>query len=113
MRKYGIDNFLFEILCWGEDHEAGLMIAEPLLIDIFKPKYNMTKGGEGTAGRVLTTVTRRKIGDSKRGVPRPPEVVAGMRNRMLGVSRTKESCTKQSETLTGKKRGPYRKESTS
>lgn len=50
MRKDGIENFHCEELCYGEDHNAGLRIAEPLMIEIFKPEYNMTKGGDGLLG---------------------------------------------------------------
>jgi group I intron endonuclease len=49
IKKYGKDNFTVDILCQGEDEEAGLNIAESLMIDHFKPAYNHTTGGEGVS----------------------------------------------------------------
>ena len=56
IKKYGKNNFTVETLCQGEDAEAGLTLAEPLLIAYFKPAYNHTPGGEGVSGkRSITT----------------------------------------------------------
>lgn len=46
MRKYGIDNFLIEVLCNVESTEE-LDNKEKHFIQTLKPSYNMTKGGEG------------------------------------------------------------------
>ena len=75
IKKYGANNFIREILCWGEDDRAGLDIAEPLLIAHFKPKYNHTAGGDGGGhsletrlklskkhtGKILSFATRIKM----------------------------------------------------
>lgn len=66
MRKYGIENFSFEVLAWGEDHKAGLKIGEPLFIEMFKPEYNLTGGGEGSLMRTISSETREKIGKASR-----------------------------------------------
>jgi len=109
MRKFGNEKFVFDVLCWGEDIEDGAKIAEPLMIELFSPTYNNTKGGRGCRERVLSADTKRKIGDANRGRKRTPEFCEMDSKRMMGVPRTKESCEKQRMTMTGKKRGPYKR----
>lgn len=58
IRKCGKENFITEVLCEGQDDEAGLKIAEPLMIEIFKPEYNLTRGGEGVMGYTYTPEQR-------------------------------------------------------
>jgi len=41
IRKYGVENFVCEYLAEGLDNE------EILLIEKYKPEYNMTRGGDG------------------------------------------------------------------
>ena len=69
MRKYGVDNFessiLFESDSWGE-----LVEKEIALIASHKTKfpqgYNLTIGGEGSPGAVVTESTRRKQSENMR-----------------------------------------------
>jgi group I intron endonuclease len=102
IRIDGSDNFYFEVLCWGEDHEAGKNIAEPLMIELFPHEYNMTLGGDGVLGARHTEEFKRKQSLRQLGVPKPgtsaglmgkknslgykmtPELVERLRTRCLG-----------------------------
>jgi group I intron endonuclease len=86
IRKDGIENFKLESLCWGEDEEAGLKIAEPLLIEIFKPEYNMTAGGEGVIGRIYTTQSRRNLSNAIKTSAKCIEVRKLLAESRKGVS---------------------------
>lgn len=80
IQKYGPESFKLTILCEGEDHYAGLNIAEPLMIELFIPEYNMTKGGDGLVDPSLEV--RKRMSDSgKKRTDRP----------FLGRKHTKES----------------------
>lgn len=66
IRKYGWDNFSFEILSeWADFDDAKK--EEVRLISDIRPQYNMTAGGDGTRGHKHT-----------------PEFVAGMKRRATG-----------------------------
>jgi group I intron endonuclease len=89
IKKHGPDVWMHRILCWGEDHDSGLRIAEPLMIEIFKPKYNETKGGEGVLGYKPS-----------------PEANAERSARMTGITKgpySPEHCQRISESLRGNK----------
>lgn len=88
MRKDGIENFYFDPLCWGENHWGGLSIAEPLLIELFPHKYNMTKGGEGSPGRIVSQKTREAARQRQIGIPRPPHIQEFLRTVCKGVPKS-------------------------
>lgn len=65
IRKYGFDNFKYEVL-YEFDLPANLLrttlnIMEIRLIDELKPEYNMTLGGGGTSGYKATIIQIKKI----------------------------------------------------
>jgi group I intron endonuclease len=68
MRKYGVENFEWEVLYQSEDRNYTLNVMENNFIlehnTHFKEGngYNMTYGGEGTLGWVPSNETRKKIG---------------------------------------------------
>lgn len=123
MRKYGIENFLFDILAQGDNDEDGLKIAEPIFIEIFKPEYNMTSGGEGLRGykhseeakrkrslkmkgRTCSVLTKAKISSTKRINPTVfteefkkncSDRYSGSNNPMFGRKHSKESKLKIKE----------------
>lgn len=82
MRKYGIENFISDVLEEGWEPKIGLEIREPYWISVLKPEYNMTSGGDGILGYRHTEITR-----------------AEARERQIGVSPTAEVRKAISETL--------------
>ena len=100
LRKYGRDNFSFEILEVGENTDYGLSIAEPMYIAWLKPEYNMTRGGEGTwgwkpseetknklriaaTGKTASLETRYKMSVKRKGTPKPHRSESHRRNQSL------------------------------
>jgi group I intron endonuclease len=70
MKKYGINNFTFEIIeTYLKEDEA--LKAEIDLIAYFKcigtELYNITNGGEGSFGRKHSSETKEKISNSNKG----------------------------------------------
>lgn len=64
LKKYGKDNFIWEILYESHDLEHTLNIMEPLYIFIhnsYLEGYNLTTGGEGSPQRICTQETRQKL----------------------------------------------------
>ena len=72
IRKYGKDNFIASII---EDNilcENILNEKEIHWINKLKPEYNMTSGGEGSSGRVLSEQSRYKMSvKSKQRIRKP------------------------------------------
>jgi hypothetical protein len=66
IRKYGEENFYFEILLEGEEKFL-LHAEEPKLIKELRPEYNATLGGEGILGYQHTKETKIKCGMSTFG----------------------------------------------
>jgi group I intron endonuclease len=71
IRKYGIDNFCFDILDVCDDIDE-MFALEHYYIDYFKSNkrkngYNMTEGGLGNVGWIPSKSTRRKISNSMKG----------------------------------------------
>ena len=66
IRKYGEENFSFEILLEGEEKFL-LNVEEPRLIKELEPEYNSTLGGEGILGYKHTKETKIKCGLSTLG----------------------------------------------
>ena len=70
MRKYGLDNFQFEVIeaCQNE-YEA--LQSEIDWISYLRymsiPLYNITDGGQGTSGRRHSPMTKNKISQSNKG----------------------------------------------
>lgn len=91
MRKYGIQNFSYQILELGENEIYGFGVAEPMYVRWLSPKYNMTAGGEGVnepspearlkmrkkklgiSRGPFSEEHRQRIGDSLRGKPKSTE----------------------------------------
>jgi len=79
MRKYGIDKFVWDILYQSYDGQHTLGMMEPHFITEnnsyvsgdYAHGYNLTKGGEGTLGYIMSTDTKQKISKSKKGKGSP------------------------------------------
>lgn len=63
IRKYGIENFEFNILESIED-ESKLCEREIYWINTLNPKYNMNSGGRGNSGYYVSEETKEKLRNS-------------------------------------------------
>jgi group I intron endonuclease len=72
MRKDGHDNFSFTILESTNDDGYARKVLEPRYIAELRPKYNMTDGGEGRSGYMLSEGSRMKISKAQRNVADGP-----------------------------------------
>lgn len=70
LRKYGIDNFEWEVIYQSKDGQHCLKKMETHFIEqynTFNDGYNMTLGGEGVLGYKLSEESKNKISISKKG----------------------------------------------
>lgn len=128
-KKYGLDNFEFEILeeCNLEDLDE----REIFYIEKIKPEYNRTKGGTGAKGHILSNKTKeilRQKGkeywnnlDEKtkeriinQNLKRPKlghkvsqETREKLRQWNLGKKQSKETIEKRKQTMLEKKKNGY------
>lgn len=69
-KKYGIENFVFNIIYQSHDQEHTYKTMETFFIleyDSFKNGYNQTLGGEGLNGYTLTEEDKKKISIANKG----------------------------------------------
>ena len=93
LRKYGEDNFTLCILEDNIDCETTLNEKEIYWIKKLQPEYNMTLGGEGSLGRVLSEETRIKMSIKSKSRPRQPhseETRKKIAKALSGVPLTEE-----------------------
>lgn len=125
--KYGENNFEFLILENCERDDAKLKELEIYYIrnhnsfrGVGDSGYNLTRGGEGTLGRIVTEKTKLKISksvkgktlgrkDSKETVEKKSIRMSGSKNPMFGISPSKETRRKISEALSGENHYGYGK----
>jgi hypothetical protein len=69
--------------------------------------WNMTDGGEGCSGVMMSKETRAKIARALTGKKRPPEVIEKIAKGRTGILHTDETKRKMSESRRGKKKGPH------
>lgn len=70
LKKYGWDNFVWEIIYQSKDKSHCLKFMEPYFINeynSFIDGYNMTLGGDGNFGLKHTEETKRKISKINKG----------------------------------------------
>lgn len=94
LRKYGLENFEWEVIYQSRDKEDCLNTMESFFIeeyDSFNNGYNMTKGGEGTLGK-QSWLGRKHQANTK----------AKISNALKGKIRSKEHSKNISESLKGK-----------
>lgn len=70
IRHYGWNSFHFTVIAHF-DNSKDAFLAEVRPIADFKPEYNITRGGEGTPGHVVSKETRAKISASRKGARAP------------------------------------------
>lgn len=91
MRKYGKENFVFEVMADFADDEDLAKVYECEAIAKYRPEYNLTYGGEGGT---LAEVSRKKIGDANRGRKMPPSHGEKRRAYLTGRKHTEETRAK-------------------
>jgi len=110
LRKYGRENFRFDIIYQSKYHDHCLNIMEPHFISEYNTTirsigYNMTPGGDGNLGFNHSEETKLKISKSKKGKSNGPhsketKLKIGMGNK--GKTVTKETRHKLSIANLGK-----------
>lgn len=102
IKKYGKENFSFQVLCWCPDKTYADYIERELISahDTRKTGYNICLGGEGFGsgeahpcfGRKASESNRRKIAEAKMGA----------KNHMFGKQNTPEQKAKIRASLLGR-----------
>lgn len=70
---------------------------------------NITSGGEGQSGVVMSSETKQKIADANRGKPKPDHVKRAVSAAQRGVSNPPEQSAKHSLRMRGEKNPNYNK----
>ena len=111
IRRYGEENFVFEVLGEFGDDEDLAKVYEIEAIAKYRPEYNLSYGGEGgtmhestrkkigeaNSRRVITDEIRKNIGDAQRGKKRSAETVEKLRAAGLGRKHSAETVQKMRE----------------
>jgi group I intron endonuclease len=114
IRKYGIEAFTVEMLAEATDWEA-LVVMECAAIqeyNTFAPTghgYNLTLGGEGALGRVMSEEAKQRISLAKLGIPISLATREAVGNRHRGIPKSLEQRQKMSEAQLGDKNHMYGK----
>ena len=122
-RKYGTENFTYDVICSGIDNQATLNFIERFWIKVMDCRvpngYNLEHGGK-TSGKV-SDETKAKISAAHKGRKSSKEAIEKMRLAKLGKKHTpeaianmsaaqskrpKESYEKMAAKLRGRKRDP-------
>ncbi len=110
IRKYGQENFTFDILYDGPVQEIqDLEITTIATLETRAPLgYNLTEGGEGTSQykpgkrqKPHSKETKQKISKSLTGKKQSPETVEKRRKKIIGKQRTEEQRAKYSASHIG------------
>jgi hypothetical protein len=75
------------------------------------PLFNMTEGGEGTAGRIVSLVVRAKISKGHKGKRLSAEHREKLRQARIGAKSSAVTRSKISQSLLGNRRGMGRSHS--
>jgi group I intron endonuclease len=114
IRKYGKEAFTVEMLAEAPDWDA-LLVMECAAIETyntFAPTghgYNLTRGGEGALGRILSEESRQKISLGKLGQPVSPETREAVGRRHRGVPKSPDQRQKMRDAQLGSKNHMYGK----
>jgi group I intron endonuclease len=110
IRKYGEDNFKFEVISIARTWDIGAML-EKLARKLGMGKYNRTEGGEGVTGMRHSDESKAKMAAAKLGKPR--EITEEHRAKLVangkarkGVQKTEEHRANMSKARRGYKLGP-------
>lgn len=107
INKYGWENIKKEILLENTTENEAKSL-ETMLIKLHKSDnkkygYNLTEGGDGTTGRILSEETKRRISEKNKGKIISEEQKEHLRQVNLGKHHSEETKRKMSESRKGKK----------
>ena len=111
IKKYGWYNFNHEILFYGLNEISAKMIEEDLIYYYknFNLSYNISNGGDGSKGVIMSEETRLKMSNAKKGKPSnrkgchlSEETKEKLRQANLGKHHSDETKRKCSEANKGK-----------
>lgn len=101
IRKYGEEIFLWTKICVLPSYQEGLDMERNLIKEL-DPKYNLTKGGDGTLGYIHPPEVLKAISDNKKGRKNSEEtrrrISASNKGRIVSI----ETRNKISEALVGR-----------
>jgi group I intron endonuclease len=102
LRKYGWENFEWEVIYQSKDGSHCLNVMETYFIkeyDSFKNGYNLTLGGEGSLGRETSKETKELISQSLKNKPKSKEHIKLMSETRKGKKPSEETLKKRSESM--------------
>lgn len=102
IRKYGWNNFTWEVIYQSKDGTHCLQVMESYFIneyDSFRNGYNLTLGGEGSLGRLTNNITKNKISQALKNKPKSKKHIQKMSETRKGKIPSPESLKKRSETM--------------
>lgn len=102
LRKYGWENFEWEVIYQSKDGKHCLNVMENYFIEIYdsyKNGYNETLGGEGSLGRILSEKTKNKISHKLKNKPKKQEHVLKMSETRKGKKPSQEALIKRSNSM--------------
>jgi len=110
--KHGVDNFTYELIEKYDDLEECKQ-AEIFYIEYLRTigakMYNLTRGGEGCTGRIISEETRKKIGNAHRGTKHSDKTKQLLSEKQLGkrvpfISVEKAASKRRGEILNEERR---------
>lgn len=105
LRKYGWDNFVWDIIFQSKDENYCKSIMEPHFIVEHNSRergYNITMGGEGALGLKHDKDIRYKIGSRTRGKTLPKEHKLKISKSHIGIKHSKETREYMSRNRKGR-----------
>lgn len=102
IKKHGTDSFRWSVLATCATFEAALQ-EEVRLISEMKPEYNLTSGGQGSRGRIVSKEQRERHSAKMKGQKRSAESIAKMVKTNTGRKMTAEQRARISAAKLGKK----------
>jgi len=128
LKKYGKDNFEWEEIAWG-GNQIDLNKLEIRMIDFYNTKsngYNLTNGGDGNSGMIVSEKTKKIWRERRKGEnnsfynkhhteevkQKLSEINLGEKHPFYGKHHTEETRQKQSVTHAGEKNPFYNKHHT-
>jgi group I intron endonuclease len=114
IRKYGPGAFTMTLLAQADSWEELLRMEQEAIAtyNTYAPTghgYNLTKGGEGSLGRILSEDARQRIAQARTGVPMPMHVREAVSKRHRGVPKPAEQRQKIGDAQRGEKNHRYGK----